>query len=125
VIYLDTHVLVWLYASGPEKLGDGARDAIEKSEDIYISPMVLLELDYLHEIGRLNVGSTAVYEYLHHHIGLDMCDRSFVAVVGKAATLCWTRDPFDRLIVAQASLGDNTLISRDATIAENYPHLVW
>ena len=52
MIYLDTHVLVRLYLGEPNKLGTAARKAIEE-QDLMVSPAAILELEYLHEIGRL------------------------------------------------------------------------
>ena len=37
----------------------------------------------------------------------------------------WTRDTFDRLIVAQAKTRDASLLTKDRTILEHYPHAVW
>jgi PIN domain nuclease of toxin-antitoxin system len=52
VIYLDTHVVAWLYAGELGRLSQFASERIE-AEDVLISPMVVLELTYLHEIERL------------------------------------------------------------------------
>jgi PIN domain nuclease of toxin-antitoxin system len=52
MIYLDTHVVLWLYLRTGEGLSERARHSIEYEPEILISPMVLLELDYLHEVGR-------------------------------------------------------------------------
>jgi len=125
VTYLDTHVLVWLYASARKKLSLAASEAIEHSADLRISPMVLLEIDFLHEIERISVDSKKIYGYLHHQIGLRLCDKSFADIAIKAADHNWTRDPFDRLIVAQAALGDNPLISKDSLIRSHYPATIW
>ena len=54
ISYLDTHVVAWLYEGLVEKLSSPARQAIEDSTLLF-SPMVELELQYLHEIGRLTV----------------------------------------------------------------------
>jgi len=125
VTYLDTHVLVWLYASACKKLSPAASQAIEHSDHLRISPMVLLEIDFLYEIGRISVNSREIYGYLHHQLGLRLCDKSFADIVIKAADYNWTRDPFDRLIVAQAALGDNSLISKDALIHSHYSATIW
>ena len=37
----------------------------------------------------------------------------------------WTRDPFDRLITAQAALDDSPLLTKDDTIHTYYPEAVW
>jgi len=125
MIYLDTHVLVWLYASTDKKLSPAACAAIEAEKELRISPMVLLEIDFLHEIDRIRVSSNEIFTYLHHHLGLSLCDRSFVDVVRNAATQDWTRDPFDRLIVAHAALGKNQLISKDSMIQDHYSETLW
>ncbi len=51
MIYLDTHVVVWLYAGLTARLRPAARDLLNTS-DLAISPMVFLELQYLYETGR-------------------------------------------------------------------------
>ena len=56
MIYLDTHVVLWLYLRRGEALSERARHSIEYEPEILISPMVLLELDYLHEVGRTTLG---------------------------------------------------------------------
>ena len=48
VIYLDTHILVWLYGGMVDLLSEKAKTLIE-SEDLVISPLVELELQYLFE----------------------------------------------------------------------------
>lgn len=123
--YLDTHVLVWLYASADTKISATAGEAIENATDLRISPMVLLEIDFLHEIERISVTSKEIYAYLHHQIGLRLCDRVFADIAVMAAAQSWTRDPFDRLIVAQAALGDDLLISKDSLIQSNYSATIW
>ncbi len=52
LIYLDTHIVVWLYAGLTAKLSDCAKHLINENE-LYISPIVRLELQYLYEIGRI------------------------------------------------------------------------
>ena len=81
MIYLDTHVVLWLYLRKGDGLSERARQLIEYEPEILISPMVLLELDYLHEIGRTTLGSTPVYNYLHQRIDLQLCQKSFIDVV--------------------------------------------
>jgi len=125
VIYLDTHVLVWIYASGSAKISAAASHAIENAADLRVSPMAMLELDFLCEIKRISVGSKEIYAYLHQQIGLCQCDRTFADIAAMAAAQSWTRDPFDRLIVAQAALGDDLLVSKDAVIQSNYSATIW
>lgn len=125
VVYLDTHVVAWLYATGKERLSEGAADRIRGTKDLRISPMVRLELQYLYEIDRVGAPPMPVLDTLSSSLGLTLCHTSFPAVVREAERHHWTRDPFDRLIVAQASLHNAALLTKDAAIHEHYRHASW
>lgn len=125
MIYLDTHVVVWLYGDKGRRLSASARRLIEESQSILISPMVLLELDFLYEINRLACGAGSVFAYLHERINLETCKKPFFSIVAEASNQSWTRDPFDRLITAHAALDGNTLITKDVTIQNHYANSVW
>jgi len=124
LVYLDTHIVVWLFAGLVEKFTPNARELIN-TQDILVSPIVRLELQYLHEIQRVAEAADGIITDLAGRIGLKVCNRAFDAVVVQALALDWTRDPFDRLIVAHASLGNNVLISKDEQILEHYAHARW
>ena len=124
MIYLDTHTVVFLYLGDVSRLGLAAREAIEKN-DLFISPAVALELEYLHEIGRLSPAAMEVIEDLGDRIGLAVCDLSFRTIVRQALSEAWSRDPFDRLIVAHAKAQRAPLVTRDERIRENYRAVIW
>jgi len=124
VIFLDTHVLVWLYLPRLDLLGQQAVRLINR-EDLAVSPVVLLELEYLHEIGRLVVHGGEVVEELGQRLGLAVSSMSFESVVRHAVKQTWTRDPFDRIIVGQAAATKKRLVTRDKTIRDNYSRAVW
>jgi len=54
-----------------------------------------------------------------------ICDKSFNTIVGRALELAWTRDPFDRIIIANAALNNNVLVTKDQNILENYKNAKW
>ena len=87
--------------------------------------MAVLELRFLNEIGRLVDDSAAVLRSLATTIGLRVADHPFGSIVENAQDLDWTRDPFDRLITAQAKAADAPLITRDRSIRANYDKAVW
>ncbi|WP_420643130.1 type II toxin-antitoxin system VapC family toxin [Candidatus Leptofilum sp.] len=124
MIYLDTHVVVWLYAGQLNRFS-GEVQSLLNENDLLVSPIVQLELQYLHEIERITVSANAVLADLAARIGLQVCGKRFQAVVQAATAVSWTRDPFDRLIVANASLNDNLLVTKDQTMLANYPHARW
>jgi len=123
-IYVDTHVLVWLAQGEPDKLGTAARKAIDKY-DLLVSPAAVLELELLHEIGRLRPTASKLIAVLANDIGLRVCGMSFQTVVEHALKENWGRDPFDRLIVANAKAAEAPLVTRDEKILENYSRAVW
>jgi len=124
IAYLDTHAVIRL-ADGRPRIGRDAAKLIEKA-DLLISPMVLVELEYLHEIGRLTLPARDIVRKLEHELGIRLCDLPFANMARAALNENWTRDPFDRMIVAQAKLnGLAPLISTDGEIAEHYPRTVW
>lgn len=121
MIYLYTHVVVWLYAFGAQRLSERACELIENSQGVLISPMVLLEMEFLREIGKLAVAPETVCDYLAAGIALEICKRDFHEVVRLAMQQTWTRGPFDRIITAQAAQEDNVLVTKDRLIHDHYP----
>ena len=124
MIYLDTHVVVWLYAGLTEKLSQKAIELIEDN-DIRISPMVKLELAYLQEIEKIKPSAQDIIRHLQTQIGLSVCDTSFEDIANKALGFHWTRDPFDRLITANAVCNHMRLLTKDATIHQHVKLAVW
>jgi PIN domain nuclease of toxin-antitoxin system len=124
-VYLDTQVVVWISGGESAKLTDTATAELERA-DIRISPMVVLELEYLYEIKRIIVPSREITSKLHLEIGAIVCDFSFPAIVAGALKEKWTRDPFDRMIVAHARANNKSpLISADKTIRKHYAEAIW
>lgn len=124
MIYLDTHVIVWLYAGLTEKLSPKAIELIEDN-DIRISPIVKLELSYLQEIERIKPSAQEIIRHLQTQIGLSICDTPFEEIVNKALHFNWTRDPFDRLIAANAVCAHMRLVTKDETIRKHVKLAVW
>ena len=124
MIYLDTHVVAWLYSGETRLLSPRARTFIEKSP-LLVSPMVVLELELLKEIGRLTVGAHVIIEDLRVRIGIEVCDFSFPKVVASARGLTWTRDPFDRVIVGHAVAAARPLLTKDRSIRRRFREAVW
>ncbi len=124
MIYLDTHVLIWLYQKDRDKFTPETINLIDRKE-LLISPMVELELEYLFEIDRINVRSAIILDYLKERIGLEKCKNSFTNIITRAKFMKWTRDPFDRIITAQAAENNSILITKDKQIRKHYSRAVW
>lgn len=125
MIYLDTHAVIWLYERKLDKFTKSTLSLLDGKDLLLVSPAVKLELQYLYEIDRIIIPIEEMLVELKQKLGLSICDRSFHEIINKASFLNWTRDPFDRLIVASAALGDDLLISKDINIRNNYQHACW
>ena len=121
---LDTHVVVWLYQGDLKKIPASAQALIENN-DVAISPMVLLELEYLYEIKRIKVDAQTIINELTNTIDLQQPSIDFGKITAEALKLKWTRDSFDRLICATAQLMKCTLLSRDKKILEHFKMATW
>jgi len=114
VILLDTNALIWL-----EQGHARARKLAAVKQRLYVSPASVLELQFLAEAGRLRVrGGAGIADLVEHGPWL-LDDPPSVDWFDTALGLGWTRDPFDRLLVAHAQLrgwrlatGDTALLAR-------------
>lgn len=124
VIHLDTHAVAWLYAGEVNRFPVEVRRRLETA-DLRISPMVVLELEYLFEIKRTTEPARAVLAELTRVMGLEVSREPFGTVVERSLGLNFTRDPFDRLIVAQAAVEEAPLLTKDDSILAAYPRAFW
>jgi PIN domain nuclease of toxin-antitoxin system len=124
LIYLDTHVVVWLYAGLTNRFNAPVK-ALMNQQDLMISPIVRLELQFLYEIHRVTVEADTIVTDLADRIGLTISELDFNTAMTRALEISWAQDPFDRVIVASASLGDHVLVSKDQNILGHYPLARW
>ncbi|MFY9987455.1 MAG: PIN domain-containing protein [Chthoniobacterales bacterium] len=124
MIYLDTHVVVWLYAGEHARLSRAVRRLLE-SEPLLISPILLLELALLEETSRIQIGPETIFKELEASLGLSLCDLPFAEVAAASLPQRWTRDPFDRLMVGQAIARGVRLITKDRLIRQHFRGAIW
>ncbi len=124
MIYLDTHIVVWYHANLKQRFSEPIQTLMNQ-HDWYISPIVRLELQYLYEIDRISPTADTIIDALYKRVGLTICTKPFNDVIPVANQLTWTRDPFDRLLVAYASLNKDILITSDQKIRDNYGNAQW
>ena len=128
MLFIDTHIVIWLSSGKYENIAKKALEKInlaQKDSLLYISPMVKLELEYLHEIGRLTRSSNWIIEHLKHSINLQIYNEDFLYIIDSSLEISWTRDSFDRIIVGTAICENAPLITKDRLILENYGKAIW
>lgn len=115
MILLDTNALIWI-----EQGHRRVRDLRAGGKPLYISPASVLELQFLIEAGRVRLRGTGISGLIEH--GPWMLDDPPAAPWFETAVeLGWTRDPFDRLIVAHAYLRGWRLATSDAALLARLP----
>jgi|SRR5690554_300496 PIN domain nuclease of toxin-antitoxin system len=124
MIFLDTHVVIWLYTKELSRFSDRGIQALEE-EVLNYSPMVMMELHLLHEIGRINIEPKVILHYLEHAIGLEPDPLSLLPIAETACFITWTSDPFDRMIASHANYRKGKLLTRDGTMLENCRYTFW
>ncbi len=114
-LLLDTHVFLW-YISGDSRLPPIFRDQIrDRANEAYLSVASVWEAVIKHQLGKLPLPSPPA-EYLRqqrerHEVWSLSINESVMAQLGRLPPL--HRDPFDRMIVAQALEHDMTIVTVD------------
>jgi PIN domain nuclease of toxin-antitoxin system len=114
VILLDTNAVIWL-----QQRHRRGRPLERYRGRLYLSPASLLEIQFLLEVGRIRLRPGATVRELAGDDRWVIDNPSSVDWFERALDAGWTRDPFDRLLVAHAALrgwrlatGDGDLLDR-------------
>src|SRR5262245_48721355 len=118
---LDTHFILWIVSSSSRlKHYSWLEDYLPWS----ISPVSLLEIQLLSEVGKLRVENPRFTRQIMADPRFALDDISLVTLTHKALELGWTRDPFDRMIVAHSLARRLPLCSVDELILKRHKNIV-
>ena len=131
-VLLDTHALVW-WLLEPRHLSGPARKAIEQADEVFVSAASIYEIDYRREKSRASGDPS---DSVHFRIPRNMpgsLPQLDLMRVDITAEVAWRvarlplihKDPWDRLLVAQANILDARLISRDETLRLYDVDILW
>ena len=116
-VLLDTHIALW-WANDPAQLSTDVIALIgDQSTQAYVSVVSAWELAIKAALGRLDVDVRSLFAALSTNgispIGISVDDTY------RGATLDWAhRDPFDRMLVAQALRLGGVIVTRDRQIVD-------
>lgn len=116
-VLLDTHILLWIL-SGSKRLKEVPW--LRKYPYWTLSPVSLLEIQYLVEVGRVVLDFPSVLQKLREDFRFKIDDVSLEEICLAALDISWTRDPFDRLLVAHSQVRSLPFGTRDVLIREKY-----
>ncbi|MBI4278425.1 MAG: type II toxin-antitoxin system VapC family toxin [Armatimonadetes bacterium] len=126
-VLLDTHVLLWALTE-PEKLSPRARGLIEDLKTtVLVSSASAWEIATKHRLGRLPEAETVVHGYQNHLAALRATE---LAITGEHALRAGSmrdphRDPFDRMLAAQALIEGVHLVTSDPAFSAFPVKTIW
>ena len=125
-VLLDTHAFLWFQA-GDRRLSRSARAAVEAADaELVVSAATVWEMAIKASLGRLRL-SDPVERYIGEKVG-----QGYLVMpvswehAARVEQLPWHhRDPFDRLLLAQALVERCPIVSRDRVFRKYGADVIW
>jgi PIN domain nuclease of toxin-antitoxin system len=127
-LLLDAHALIWWLGEDP-RLSTPAREAIETSESALMGAGTLVEIAVKRSLGKLDIEEDWPEQAQADGFGVlaiswphtaRLQNLPYLTIGGKAH-----RDPFDRLLAAQALSEDSPIVTCDPALAAYGVKVVW
>jgi PIN domain nuclease of toxin-antitoxin system len=126
-LLLDTHVFLWS-ALEPHRIAAEPRAAIEaRDNDVFVSVVSALEIAIKQSLGKLDLAKPAerwVPEVVRRS-GLEVLPLDLASALGLRGLPWHHRDPFDRLLVAQALQAGLTVVTHDPAFGRYGVSVLW
>ena len=126
-LLLDTHAFLWL-ASGDSRVSKKALElAGNSANSLWFSVASIWEIAIKTSLGKLELGAGVeeIVESQTKAMSLKILDVQTHHAAAVAKLPFHHRDPFDRLLVAQARSENLQLLSRDVIFDEYFDHRIW
>jgi PIN domain nuclease of toxin-antitoxin system len=114
-LLLDTHVILWWLLDDPALSGE-VRARLDEEPDVYVSPASIWEVTIKQSIGKLSEPTKLAEEIRDSGFRELPITAEHAILAGRLPLI--HRDPFDRMLVAQAKCERLTLASRDTHIRQ-------
>jgi PIN domain nuclease of toxin-antitoxin system len=126
-ILLDSHVLFW-FLDGDARLSQAARQAIEASDTtVYVSAVTAFEIASKFHTGKWPAAAAMAHHLLEIVSRFDFEPLALTLGHARHAGLLAARhrDPFDRMLAAQAEIEDIPLVTADAVFSQFNVRTLW
>ena len=125
-LLLDTHTFIW-WDSEPSKLSERALELLINKDNIRLLSVVSLwEIQIKHQLGKLTLNK-ALGENIaiqqNNYIGI--LPISVEQILALDSLPIYHKDPFDRLLIAQANIENAVLISCDSVFSNYSVKVEW
>jgi PIN domain nuclease of toxin-antitoxin system len=125
-LLLDTHTFIW-WDSDPSKLSSRALDLLTDKDNIRLLSVVSLwEIQIKHQLGKLTLNK-ALREIIasQQNNDIEILPINIDHILALDNLPIYHKDPFDRLLIAQANIENAVMISRDAVFANYSVQVEW
>lgn len=126
-LLLDTHVLLWM-SGQPEKLSEKATESIlDEQNSLFLSLVSIWEIQIKSQLGKLRL-SEALPSLVERQCTINEVEILPIAlehIYGLKGLPNYHRDPFDRLLIAQAQVEKMPIISVDALFDRYSVQKIW
>ena len=123
MLLLDTHVLLWYMEDDP-RLGPEIRGTMEQAApQVFVSVASVWEMSIKRALGKLRVPANLAQTLTA--TGVQLLAITLAHALAAGALPPHHRDPFDRMLVAQAQLEGLTLVTHDARLRPYVVPVLW
>jgi PIN domain nuclease of toxin-antitoxin system len=122
ILLLDSHALLWSLSDLPDLDSRALRAIQDTTNDVLVSTASIWELEIKRANGRLRFTADLVVDATR--AGFDVISISAADAIAAARLPALHRDPFDRMLVAQAARLDAVIVSRDRSFGAYDVHVL-
>ena len=126
-LLLDTHTFIW-WDSEPTKLSSDALQACQdQANTIMLSVVSVWEMQIKSQLGKLklNMSLAEIVQNQQQINGVQVLPMTLDHVLALQDLPVHHRDPFDRLLIAQANVEEAVLVSIDSAFSQYTVQLLW
>ena len=126
-LFLDTHTFIW-WDSQPEKLSNTALSLLtDSANELVLSVASLWEIQVKRQLGKLNLqlslSEILIQQQATNNISVLPITAPHVLTLDQLPTI--HKDPFDRILIAQAMYEEAVLVSADSVFASYPIQIIW
>lgn len=125
-VLLDTHTLIWWFMDSP-RLGVAVRDTLLNAEAVFVSAASTFEIATKHRIGKLPEVAALLDDFGGHLDSQNFIELAIAHRHARHAGLLSIehKDPFDRMLIAQAQLEGLSLVSNERLFDRFGVNRIW
>ncbi len=126
-LLLDTHALIWWWTDDPQLPASARALIADEALPVFVSAASAWEMATKHRLGRLGSVSAALprFNALVQADGFGHLPITWQHALKAGGHAAEHRDPFDRMLAAQADLEGLTLVTRDEAFAQFGTRTAW